>query len=433
MINFDNLKNKKIAILGLGIENQEMLKYLSKQKLEAKITICDMREKQDLAERLKEIDFQFEFKTGSDFNQGLDAFDILFRSPGWSIACPGIQLALKKKVVLYSPMKLFMDFCPSKNIIGVTGTKGKGTTSSLIYEILKTAKKDVYLGGNIGLAPFSFLEKLNQDSFVVLELSSFQLEDFHSSPKISVLTNLYPEHLSPADPMNPNFHSSMKDYWQAKQNIFRFQTENDYLIINEKIQEEIVKTKAKIIKYKKSEIKSKLVGEHNKENIAGAFEVAKILKIENKIIEKAVNNFQGLPFRIEFITEKNGIKYYNDSFATTPEATEIALNSFVNPIVLLAGGADKGSCFFQLAKKIKEKVKYVILFKGKGSDKIILEFHKVDFPEKKYIIVDSMTEAMKIAKQKAQAGDIILLSTACASFGVFKNYKERGKLFNENI
>lgn len=433
MIDLNYLNNRKIAILGLGIENQAMLEYFSKQKLKAQITIFDNRKEFQLKERLQNINLTLNFKTNNSNNQNFESFDILFRSPGWPISCSNIQNALRNKVVLHSSIKLFIDLCPSKNIIGVTGTKGKGTTSSLIYDILKTAKKDVYIGGNIGLAPFSFIDKINTESFVVLELSSFQLEDFHTSPHFAVITNLFPEHLAPADPNNPNFHPSMKAYWQAKENLFNFQTTKDYLVINKKLADKFTIPKSKVIQYDKSELKSKLVWEHNKENIAAACTIADILKINRLAVEKAVANFQGLPFRIEFITEKEGIKYYNDSFATTPEATEIALNSFSQNIVLLAGGADKGADFSSLAQKINKNVKYLVLFAGQGTDKIVTELEKTNFDKNKYIIVDNMPQAMRLAKEKAQKDDIVLLSTACASFWVFNNYKERGYLFNENI
>ena len=255
------------------------------------------------------------------------------------------------------------------------------------------------------------------------------------SPKISVITNFSKEHLSPADPKNPNYHKTLKNYWDAKFNIAKFQTKNDFLILNKKFQNKIKNKKinSKLKYFNKSNLKSKLIGEHNKENIASAIMVAEILKIKKDIIKNVVKNFKGLEYRLQFIKEKNNIKYYNDSFATTPEATITALKSFSNPVIILLGGADKGSNFKQLAKIIKQKTKFVVLFKGTAQDKIVKELKKIKYLQKNIKIVDSMKNAMKIAKQNSIAGDIILLSPACASFGIFKNYKERGMLFNKKI
>lgn len=432
-----DLQNKRIALLGLGVENLAMLRFLLTKKVECEFVICDARSRQELGERFDEFDeiMRVSWKLGQEFNKNLGEFDILFRSPGWPILCPGIQEALQQETILYSPMNLFFDLCPTKKIIGITGTKGKGTTSSLIYEIIKKSEQTVFLGGNIGVAPFDFLASIKKTDFVVLELSSFQLEDLQNSPKISVITNFSPEHLFPADPKNPNYHQSLDLYWQAKKNIFSHNQKGNSLVVNVKLKEKFIdeNIESKMIYFNKSSLESKLVGEHNKENIAAAVAVAKILKIDKSIINSAVSEFKGLPFRIEFIKKKRGVLYYNDTFATTPEAAVTALNSFSAPIVLLAGGADKGADFLEFAKKIKECVKFLILFQGKGSERIMTELKKVDYDLDKVLLVDNMAEAVKEAKEKSLSGDIVLLSTGCASFGVFKNYKERGRLFNEEV
>lgn len=296
--------------------------------------------------------------------------------------------------------------------------------------------------GNIGTAPFEFINKLKKDDYVVLELSSFQLEDLHKSPHIAVLTNFSPEHLAPADPNNPNYHKNLKSYWLAKSQIFAQQKKNDYFIVNERLNSPLerggaerrgVMGNAQVVKFIKSELESNLPGEHNKENIAAAVEVAKLLKINDKIIAKAVKIFKGLEHRIEKVIEKNGITYYDDSFATIPDSAVIALKSFNQPIVLLAGGADKGANFKNFAKEIKKRVKFLILFKGIGSERIITELEKINYSKKNYKIVDNMKKAMELANKRVRSGDIVLLSPGCASFGVFKNYKERGNLFKEAI
>jgi len=434
----NQLNNKKIALLGLGIENQALLKYLIKKKVKAEITVCDARSKinQSVAiPRSKTV--KLAWKLGRKFNEGLEAFDILFRSPGWPIFCPGIQKAIHAKkqlsTFLYSPMKLFFDLSPTKNIIGVTGTKGKGTTSSLIYAILKEGKKRVWLGGNIGVAPFDFLTKIKKNDWVVLELSSFQLEDLRVSPRIAVITNFTREHLAPADPNNPNYHRSLNDYWNSKINIFKHQNKDGRLIANPELRANISKISFRdaSLFFTKSGLPSRLIGEHNKENIGAAEIAASLAGLSKRTVEKAVSKFKGLEHRLEFVGEINKVKYYNDTFATTPEATITAINSFSAPIILLAGGAEKNADFRRLARLIKTKVKFVVLFDGDATPRLKKELLKINYPADIIKRAASMGKAVAIAQQNSLPGDIILLSTACASFGLFKNYKERGKLFKE--
>jgi len=264
------------------------------------------------------------------------------------------------------------------------------------------------------------------------------LEDMEVSPKIAVITNFTSEHLAPADPNNPNFHRSLANYWQAKANIFKHQKRGGYLILNFKflISKQFLifnfQTKGKKIFFKKSELPSKLVGDYNKENIAAAIEVAKIIKIKKSVIEKTVKNFKGLPHRIEYVATKKGVHYYDNSFATTPDSTIMDLDIF-EPLVLVAGGADKGANFKNLAKKIKSRVKFLILLDGKGTKKIIKELNLIKFSKNKIEVVEGMKEAIKISRLHSKKDDTVLLSPACASFGMFKNYKERGKMFKEEV
>ncbi|MDP3043119.1 MAG: UDP-N-acetylmuramoyl-L-alanine--D-glutamate ligase [bacterium] len=451
------LQDKKIAILGLGIENYCLIKYLLKNKINCEITVCDKREFDKLAEiknfaslqKIKKV----KWRLGKNYDKNLAEFDILFRSPGWPLSkLPPLLAKERAGVRLSSPMKLFFNLCPTRNIIGVTGTKGKGTTASLIYHILKKAGKKAWLGGNIGVAPFEFIDKIKKNDWVVLELSSFQLEDMAASPRIAVITNFHKEHLAPTDPNNPNYHRTLKDYWKAKSNIFKWQNKRDYLVISKNFQFSIFNFqsisnfkifnfqnlykknyKGKIIFFDKSDLASKLIGEHNEENIAAAVEVAKIVGINNEIIKKAVVSFNGLEHRLEFVKKINGVKYYNDSFATTPESAITALKSFTEPIVLLAGGAEKKSDFKQLAKEIKKRVQFMVLLDGKATPRLKKELTKANFPRNKMFLAKNIKQAVREAGKNAAKGGIVLLSPACASFGMFRNYKERGKLFKEEI
>lgn len=444
-MNLTKLKNKNIALLGLGMENYALIKFLLNKKIDCHLTICDRRNRAALGEKFKELK-KFNHVTwqlGKKFKDNLDSYDILFRSPGWPLHCSGLRQARRKnkRIIIYSPMRLFFDLCPTKNIIGVTGTKGKGTTASLIFKILKTAGKSIFLGGNIGIAPFDFFNKLTPQSWVVLELSSFQLEDLKKSPRIAVLTNFSPEHLAPADPNNPNYHQSLKAYRLAKLNIAKWQKKSDHFVVNTKFRIPRRETNAnirqatpilsKITVFRTSNSPSNLVGKHNQENIAAAEKVAGIIGIKKSITARAIKNFRGLEHRLEFVRALKGVKYYDDSFATTPESAITALKSFSAPIILLVGGADKGSDFKNLAKEIKRRVKFVCLLKGSATFKIQRALNKENF--KNHKIFTSLSAALSAAKHQANPGDIILLSTGCASFGMFKNYKERGDLFKNLV
>lgn len=441
-MNKTTLHNKRLAILGLGVENYWLIKWLIKHKINCQITVCDQRPLEVLGDKFIELNKykNITWQLGSEYNKNLDRYDILFRAPGWPINCPGITAGLKKNnnLVLTSPMRFFLDLVGTNNIIGVTGTKGKGTTSSLITAVLKKAGLKVHLGGNIGVAPFSFIDKLTKDDFVVLELSSFQLEDLHLSPHIAVLTNFYQEHLAPADPNNPNYHKTLSAYWLAKFNVAKSQTARDIFIINEKLKDKLLKWEAKngrlkqrVIYFGKSNLKSALPGEHNKENIAAAEVVAKVLKIDKEAVAKAVSKFKSLEHRLELVKEINKVRYYDDSFATTPESAIIALRSFSEKIVLIAGGADKGSDFKELAQAIKNKTKYVCLLAGDGTKRLEKELININF--KNYTVYSDLFSAMKKAKSLAKSGDVVLMSTGCASFGMFANYKERGRQFKEIV
>ncbi|OGM89836.1 hypothetical protein A3J77_00540, partial [Candidatus Wolfebacteria bacterium RBG_13_41_7] len=331
-------------MLGLGAENFALIKFLLMKRIKCEITICDTKSLKELTAKYKYLADKknISWKLGKDEIKRLDGFDVIYRSPGWPVADPAIKEAVKLGVKLSSPINLFFRLCPTKNIIGVTGTKGKGTTSTLIYEILKASGRRAWLGGNIGIAPFSFLDKIKKNDWVVLELSSFHLEDIRFSPYIAVITNIYHEHLAPADPHNPNYHKSVKTYWSAKANILKFQNSHDRAIINRKLKKRNLKYgHGKRIFFDKSKLVSKLAGEHNKENIAAAVLAAKSAGVANRIIEKVVASFNGLEHRLELVKTVNGSKYYNDSFATTPESTIIAINSFKEPVILIAGGAEK--------------------------------------------------------------------------------------------
>lgn len=418
----EKLENKKIGFIGYGIENQALLAWLEKHNVKATYTFCDSREE------IKDENLKVNWQLGKNYLAALNNFDIIFRSPGCPLFLPEIQ-AVKEKIS--SAMNLFMEECPTKNIIGVTGSKGKGTTSSLIYSILREAKKSVFLGGNIGVAPFTFIDEVKEDSYVVLELSSFQLEDFKISPRYSILTNLFQEHLEPADPNNPNYHKTFEDYKAAKLNIAKF-PENELFLTHSRLRGLASNDKAKY--FDTCDYPSKLAGEFNKENIAAAVMLSEILGIDTDAIKKAVTNFNGLPHRLEKVAEINGITYYDNSFSTTPESTIADIKSFPGAIMIM-GGADKGADFKELAKEVALSVKFVVLFKGDATPRLKMDLIHANLHANKITIAGSMEEAVRKASVKAKEleATTVLLSTACASFGLFKNYKERGDLFQKYV
>lgn len=422
MNTLEKLENKKIGFIGYGIENQALLAWLQKHKVQATYTFCDNRTE------IEDKNLKVEWQLGEDYLKNLNDFDIIYRSPGCPLFLPELQSVIEK---ISSAMNLFIEICPTKNIIGVTGSKGKGTTSSLIYSILHEAKKSVYLGGNIGVAPFTFIDEVKADSYVVLELSSFQLEDFKISPRYSILTNLFQEHLEPADPNNPNYHKTFEDYKNAKLNIAKF-PENEVFLTHTRLRGVISSDKAKY--FETCDYPSKLAGEFNKENIAAAVMLAEILEIDTEVIKKAVANFNGLPHRLEKIAEINGVTYYDNSFSTTPESTIADIKSFPGAIMLM-GGADKGADFTELAKEVANNVKFVVLFKGDATPRLKMALIHANLHANKITIAGSMEEAVKKASSRAKEleATTVLLSTACASFGLFKNYKERGDLFQKYV
>lgn len=361
-------------------------------------------------------------KNGDKF-ANLQRFDLIIRSPGVYRFRPEILQAQKAGVEISSKTKLFFDLCPCP-IIGITGTKGKGTTATLIYEILKAAGKKVYLGGNIGTGVFNLLENLTKDSWVILELSSFQLIDLTKSPHIAVVLIVTSEHL--------NWHKNTKEYIDAKRNIVSHQKPDDFAVVNRDYPNSVVIGKAATgqvtwVSGKDINLSTRLRGQHNKENIAAAVAVAKIVGVA---YEEVVKDFRGLEHRLEEVATINGVAFFNDSFSTVPETTIAAIKSFVEPEILIVGGSSKNSDFTQLGTVISRtpNIKAVMPIGVEGERiKKLLSGVKI-LPAGK-----TMAEIVKIAYNNAVSGDVVLLSPACASFDMFKNYKHRGKQFKHEI
>ncbi|MCS7092528.1 MAG: UDP-N-acetylmuramoyl-L-alanine--D-glutamate ligase, partial [Patescibacteria group bacterium] len=431
-----SLKNKKVGILGFGMEGKDLANYLHKQG--ALITVFDQKTKDEL--NFQGIDtHEIEFVCGSNYLSGINSdFDIIFRSPGVYRYKEELIKAERNGVAISSAIKLFFEKCPSR-IIGVTGTKGKGTTSTLIYNICKEQGLDVYLAGNIGKPYLELLPSLTRESIVVMEISSFQLIDLHKSPHVAVVLNITSDHL--------DWHLNQEEYVSAKKNIVLHQNDTDYAVINfdyetprsfEKL------TRGKVFYFsKKKKVNGcyvtgnkiricmnggnqivgdvgdlQLRGRHNWENVTAAVCASFCIGCNIDSIKKSVFDFKGLEHRLEFVSKINGVSYYNDSFSTNPQPTMAAVDSFSEPVILILGGSDKGLSYSQMASHIAKvkNVKAIILI-GQIADRIEFELRKANFKGLIFNLgMTSMQKVVEKAREVSASGDVVLLSPASASF-----------------
>lgn len=460
MIKKTLFKDKKVAIIGISVEGYSTACYLLKHNIP--ITIFEQKKIDQLGKPYQELlSLGASFQTGENYLASLSDYDVIFRTPGMSLRNQLLEEARKRGSTITSQTKFFFDHCPCK-IIGVTGTKGKGTTSTLIEQILKNANYDVKLGGNIGLPPLTFLDDLYKSSWVVLELSSFQLEDLHKSPHIAVVLMVTQEHLASSSFENPNYHPTLRQYIESKANIVRYQAEDDVVIANVDypISKDIAgKSLAKKLYFsRKKKVlgayldnldiiinvdgagkklcdtqRAKLLGKHNRENMMAAALAGLSAGVPKSIISTVLLNFPGLEYRLEVVKKVRGVLFINDSFATTPETTIAAIHSFDRPIILIVGGSEKGSDYKELGKTIAaSRVRAVILI-GKTAPKIKSEIENFGYSG---IVLPgglSMKSIVSNAYKLARKGDVVLLSPGCASFDMFKNYKERGISFKYEV
>lgn len=449
-------KNKKVAILGLGVEGIASLRFLHKKGVS--VWVLDKRKKEELDHDLyaEAESIGAQFILGNTYLETLSQFDVIIRSPGFKRNHEKLLEAELKGAQVTSLTKLFFDLCPAP-IIGVTGTKGKGTTASMIYEMLKAAGKDVYLGGNIGVPPLTFLDELQSSSIVVLELSSFQLQDLHKSPHIAVMLMVTSEHL--------DHHATQEEYVDAKRNILRFQSDSDYAVINRDYpasNESDIFTDAKIFYVSRERetdnacfvVGDKIVlrkngqdteiiktneillpGKHNLENVCAAIIAANLAGVGKNVIAEVLRKFKGLEHRLELVAEIEDVKYYDDSFSTIPDTTIAAIEAFEAPEILILGGSSKQSDFTELGKLLgrANNIKAII---GIGEEwERIKESMQTELGKETILIegATTMQQIVKAAHTIAKPGDVVLLSPACASFDMFKNYKDRGEQFKQQL
>lgn len=422
----------KVAILGYGIEGQSAYTYW--KKLGADITICDR-------DGALQLPVDVTGRLGDDYLENLQGYDVICRTASIQpsvilAASPGVELQITTVI------NEFLRVCPSRNVIGVTGTKGKGTTSSLIARMLQASGREVLLGGNIGVSPLDFLPEVHKNSSIVLELSSFQLSDIKHAPHIAVCLMVVPEHL--------NWHNDMEDYVQAKSRLFEHQSPDDIAIYfaDNELSHQIASYSrgAKIPYYANpgayvendrilidnQEIcqidELKLLGKHNWQNACAAVTAVWQITKDISAIRATLTTFSGLEHRLEFVRDVDGVQFYDDSFGTTPETAIVAIQAFEQPKVIILGGSDKGVPFDELAKVVATgNVRHVITI-GETAPTIEAALSREgfnDFTRGGAAIAD-ITHAAQAAAKK---GDVVLLSTACASFGLFKDYKDRGDQF----
>ena len=437
-------KDKKITIMGLGLLGRGIgvTKFLA--ECGADLIVTDLKTEEQLAKSLKQLaKFKnIKFVLGEHQLEDFKNRDLIIKAAGVPLDSPFVVEARKNKIPVEMDASLFARLAPEGvKIVGITGTRGKSTVTHLIYEILKNAfgDKHIFLGGNVrGLATLPLLKKVKSGDIVVMELDSWQLQGFGDSkisPQVALFTTFLRDHQN-------YYKDNMELYFADKANIYRYQKREDILIARPQSGKFIKENDGKNIKgrfkiAKKSDLpigwKIKMLGEHNLENIALAVAGAKELGVSEKIIKKTVEEFKGVPGRMEFIREVGGIKYYNDTTATTPDgviAALSALKKYDSKIVLIGGGSDKSLVYDEYTKAVKKSVKALVLFKGLATDKILEKLDKAKFPAN---VVDKMKDAVVLARDIAQKGDIILLSPGATSFGIFKNEFDRGDQFNNLV
>lgn len=453
--NFEEFKQfilgKKTAVVGMGISNRPLIHFLV--ELGAEVTAFDKKSKEqlgvDVVSEFEKIGVQLEL--GENYLDRLKGFEVIFKTPSMRIDSEALLKAKEEGSYITSEMKEFIKYCPAK-IFGVTGSDGKTTTTTLIYNMLKEEGYVTWVGGNIGMPLFSKIQQIKPSDKVVLELSSFQLMTIDISPEVAVITNLSPNHL--------DIHKDMNEYIEAKKNIFKFQGKNDILVLNmdNDITRGMVKeAKGRVFTFSRKEKvevgahysnnklyllgkevcdKDEIVikGMDNVENYMTAFcAVSADVSIES--MRKVAKTFSGVEHRREFVRELNGVRYYNDSIASSPTRTLSGLNAYGKPVILIAGGYDKHIPFEPLAEKGYDKIKTLILV-GNTKYKIKEVFDK--FEKEKgikvpIIITETFEEAVNEARRIGQKGDIVTLSPACASFDMFPNFEDRGKRFKDIV
>lgn len=450
------LKNRKVAVIGLGVSNLPLIDYL--HDLKSNVTVFDKRNIDDIDKEVisKITNYGMEFSLGENYLSKLNGFDIIFRSPSCLPTTPELRAEAERGALVTTEIEMVIEMTPA-TVIGITGSDGKTTTTTLISEIVKAGGYKCFLGGNIGTPLFTQIAEMEPEDVVVLELSSFQLMEMTVSPHIAVVTNVTPNHL--------DYHKDLDEYIEAKKSILKYQTENDILVLN--YDNDVSRSyadgaNAKVIffsdtvklddgyivddgtiKFCENKIRrhimdtseAALIGRHNYQNICAALAATKTLVPED-VAKEVIKEFSGVHHRLELVkTDLSGTKWYNDSASTTPTRTMSGLYSFDKKVVLIAGGADKNLDYTPIGDPIVEKCKSLVLM-GQTKEKIRAAVESALKRQNKslnIVIASNLDEAIELAKKECTQDDIVLFSPASTSFDMFKNAYQRGDLFKEKV
>ncbi len=452
---FNDLKTKKVAFIGTGVSHNDLIRLFLKKGIS--VTILDRKTKDKFEDLYNEFSsLGADFILGNEYLDSLNQFDVVFRTPGMYFNNPALTKAREDGVVVTSEMEVFFDLCPCK-IYAVTGSDGKTTTTTLISEMLSESGFTVYKGGNIGKALLPVIENIRENDRAVVELSSFQLISMRESPDVAVITNIAPNHL--------DVHGTMEEYIESKVNIIAHQTAFSRTVLN--LDNEITnglssKVRGKLVKFSRHSVPERgaylnennvlcykengevtevvkaedirIPGMHNVENYLTAIS-AVWGEVKPETIVKVAKNFGGVEHRIEFVRELDGVKWYNDSIATSPTRVLAGLNSFNQKLIVIAGGYDKKIPFEPMAETVNEKVKALILMglTAPKIEKAITEAANYNPENIKIYHADSMENAVEIAKEISTNGDIVTLSPACASFDLYPNFEVRGNHYKRLV
>jgi len=446
-------RGKKALVMGLGLfgGGVGVTRFLVAQG--ADVTVTDLKDEAKLADAVEKInDLPVSLHLGGHREDDFARADVVIVNPAVPKDSPYLAIAEEHGARLDTEMNIFFRLCPAP-IIGVTGSNGKSTTTALVYEMLKRGRRRVWLGGNIGQSLVCNVDEMSESDLVVLELSSFQLEDLariRCSPHVAAVLNLCPNHL--------DRHKTFENYAEAKRNIVRFQQRGDMAVLNaddENLRPWVRDMAADVFFFSRDpnagahasvagdEIRLrlphgemrvslasfKLPGFHNRLNAAAAALTAGLVGATTREMESALGEFNGLEHRIEFVRSLGGVEYYNDSIATTPESASAALEAFDAPIILIAGGYDKHIPLDAFARKAAERAKKIILI-GDTARKLAGMIGAAGPP---VVVADSLQAAVREAHASSRPGDIVLLSPACASYDMFTNFAERGRMFKEFV
>ena len=452
---FQEIKVKKVAFIGVGVTNNDTIRLFLKKGID--VTVCDKKDADKMGEIYGELKSEgAKFSLGENYLDAIFDVDIIFRAPGMYFNHPQLKKARSRGVVVTSEMEVFFDLCPCK-IYAVTGSDGKTTTTTLISEFLTAQGKTVHKGGNIGRALLPIVENIAQDDAAVVELSSFQLISMRKSPDVAVITNVAPNHL--------DVHGTMEEYIDSKKNLILHQNAFSRTVLN--MDNDITNgfsniIRGKLVKFSRKGIPDcgayldesgmlnwneygthteimdsksiRIPGIHNVENYLTAISaVWGEVSLEN--MRKVAKDFGGVEHRIEFVRELEGVKYYNDSIATSPTRVIAGLNSFDQKLIVIAGGYDKKIPFDPIAEPINQKVKLLILL-GVTADKIeatVTAYPGYNKDSLHILRVSTLEEAVETARKMAAPGDVITLSPACASFDMYPNFEARGLHFKRLI